>query len=224
MDPYLADVRVISTVYDIEPNNTPEKGILPKRTRYYHGLVDTQFLDSGASYVTLPDVVIILILPYDPFGKNRMVYTVKNHCVEEPSILIEDGATKIFLYTGGNTDNASQSLKDMLKYIQNSTDDNVTNQDIATIQQLANKVKRRKEVGINYMKSWEYEQWVHDKAFKSGFEEGKEEGKEDGFADGVDKTFELICCLKESGRDKEIEKAACDRAYREQLLMEFGLK
>lgn len=131
----------------------------------------------------------------------------------------------------------------MLKYIQKSTDDNVTNQDIATIQQLATKVKRKKEVGINYMKSWEYEKWVRDDAFKSGYEDGFDAGKSDGFEDGfeagksngfndgfndgfidgADKTFELIRRLKEAEREEDIEKAACDKEFRQQLLKEFGL-
>ncbi len=49
--------------------------------------------------------------------------------------------------------NSSQELKDMLKYIEKSTDANVTNEDIASIQRIVNKVKQKKEVGINYMKS-----------------------------------------------------------------------
>lgn len=228
LDPNLADVQVLPTIYNIEPNNTQEKKVLPQRTRYYHGLVDTRFLGSGEDYDRLPNVVIIMILPYDPFGKNRMVYTVKNCCVEDPAIPYEDGAAKIFLYTKGRADNASQSLKDMLKYIQKSTDDNVTNQDIAAIQQLALKVKRKKEVGISYMKSWEYERWVHDKAYKDGFDAGKSDGFNDGFndgfTDGADKTFELIRRLKEAGREEDIEKAACDKEFRQQLLVEFKLK
>jgi len=146
-------------------------------------------LDPNLADARLPNVVIIMILPFDPFGRNRMVYTVKNLCVEDTSIPYEDGAVKIFLYTGGNADTTSQPLKDMLKYIQKSTDDNVTNQDIATIQQLATKVKRKKEVGINYMKSWEYEKWLQDKAFKNGYEDGKSDGFEEGFETGKSNGF-----------------------------------
>lgn len=69
--------------------------------RYYHGLIDTQLLDSGIEYDKLPNVVIIIILPYDPFGKNRMVYTIQNQCVEDAAVPYNDGAKKIFLYTKG---------------------------------------------------------------------------------------------------------------------------
>lgn len=57
----MADAEIIPNIYDIEPNNSYEKGTLPKRTRYYHGLIDTQLLSSGSDYDKLPNVIIIMI-------------------------------------------------------------------------------------------------------------------------------------------------------------------
>lgn len=74
----MLDAEVIPDIYDIEPNNDYEKKTLPKRMRYYHGLIDSKQLNSGVDYDRLPRVMIIVILPYDPFGQKRMVYTVKN--------------------------------------------------------------------------------------------------------------------------------------------------
>ena len=105
-----ADAEIIPDVYDIEPNNTYERETLPKRTRYYYGLIDTQLLSTGVNYSKLPNMFIIIILPYDPFDKNRMVYTIKNGCTEDPSVSYDDGATKIFLYTKGTEGNPSQAL------------------------------------------------------------------------------------------------------------------
>ena len=56
----------------------------------------------------------------------------------------------------------------MLKYMEESTIDNVTNSSIDMVHQLVSKVKARREVGINYMKSWEWERIYRD--------EGREEG------------------------------------------------
>lgn len=148
----VADAEVIPDIYDIEPNNTYEKESLPKRMRYYHGLIDTQFLSSGTDYGALPNVVIIVILPYDPFGKNRMVYTIKNSCAEDPTVPYDDGARKIFLYTKGKEGNPGKKLSDMLKYIEKTTNNNVTSQDIESIQQLVERVKRKKDVSINLMR------------------------------------------------------------------------
>lgn len=166
------DACILPDIYDIEPTMRYEKQTLPKRVRYYHGLIDTQLLASNVDYDKLQNVVIIIILPYDPFGKNRMIYTIQNQCMEDPSISYEDGAKKIFLYTKGSVGNTSQKLRDMLRYLENTSDEYVTNQDIDAIHHLVQKVKQRREVGIKYMKSWELEKLYR----KEGREEGLEEG------------------------------------------------
>jgi len=226
-NPDLADAEIIPDIYDIEPNNSYEKETLPKRTRYYHGLIDTQLLATGAGYDKLPNVIIIVILPYDPFDQNRMVYTIRNHCDEVPNLPYDDGARKIFLYTKGTQGNPSQSLKDMLKYIQESTKENVTNEDIASIEQLVNKVKHKKEVGINYMKSWEVEEMARKQGYQDGFDEGFNNGFNNGFNDGFNdaakKMNQLIIFLTEANRTDDILKAAKDSAYQNLLFKEFNL-
>ena len=215
----MVDAEITPNIYDIEPNNTYEKKSLPKRMRYYHGLIDTRLLSAGAGYDKLPNVFIIFILPYDPFDKNRMVYTVKNCCMEDTSISYDDGARKIFLYTKGTEGNPSQALKDMLKYIEKSTAENITNQDIASVSELVNKVKKRKEVGISYMKSWEIEQMARDE----GYAEGHDAGHKSGVQDGILRVNRLIQLLSEAGRMDDIVKAANDKEYQTALLKEFNL-
>lgn len=186
------DARITPDIYDVEPNNRYEKQALPKRMRYYHGLIDTQLLASDMEYKNLQNVVIIIILPYDPFGKNRVVYTIQNQCVEDITIPYDDGAKKIFLYTKGKEGNPSQKLLDMLKYLENTTNENVTNQDIDTIHHFVEKVKQRKEVGINYMKSWELEKIY------------REEGVEEGLALGLEQGIKaLIKTCQDFGASKE---------------------
>lgn len=198
-------------VYDVEPNNKYEKESLPRRMRYYHALIDTQILASGVDYNRLQNVIIIIILPYDPFDQNRMVYTIQNQCVEKSTISYDDGAKKIFLYTKGTEGNPSQELKDMLKYIENSTQNNITNPNIESIHRFVEKVRRNKEVGINYMKSWEHDKWMRDK------------GREEGRNEGQDRINELIIKLSEAGRMEDIIRSAKDRDYQEKLLEELEL-
>ena len=62
----------------------------------------------------------------------------------------------------------------MLRYIEKTTDENVTNQDIDTIHHFVKKVKCRREVGINYMKSWELEQMYKQEGMEAGLEFGIE--------------------------------------------------
>lgn len=222
------DAEIKPDIYDIEPNNAYEKPSLPKRMRYYHGLIDTQLLSSNADYGELQNVIIIIILPYDPFGKNRMVYTIQNQCIEDNSVFYEDGAKKIFLYTKGTVGNPSQELKDMLKYIEKTTYDNVTNRNIDTIHQLVEKVKHRKEVGISYMKSWEIEEMYRKRGWQEGHEEGRAEGREQGREEGREQGREQG---REEGREQGIialiqtcqELSITHAQTREKLMQKFSL-
>ncbi len=206
-DMALVDAQIVSDIYDIEPNNKYEKESLPKRMRYYHGLIDTQLLASGLGYDKLQNVIIIIILPYDPFGINRMVYTIQNQCVEATAIPYDDGAKKIFLYTKGTEGTPSQELKDMLKYIENTTQNNIANQNIESIHRMVEKLKKNKEVGISYMKSWEREQLIRD--------EGRDEGQF--------RINQLNIKLIESGRIDDVVKSAKDHDYQQKLLEELNL-
>lgn len=103
----------------------------------------------------------------------------------------------------GTEGKPGQALKDMLKYIQNTTDYNITNQDIASVHELVNKVKHKKEVSISYMKSWEVEEMAR--------------------MDGRNRVNQLIIKLTEVGRTEDIIKAARDTEYQETLFEEFDL-
>lgn len=208
----MVDAQVMPDIYDLEPNNSYEKNALPKRMRYYHGLIDTQLLAAGTEYEKLQNVVIIIILPYDPFGKNRMIYTVQNQCIEDNSVPYEDGAKKIFLYTKGTEGNPSQKLRDMLRYIEETTVDNVTNQEIDAIHQLVNRVKRRREVGINYMKSWERDKMVRDEGIRLGIEQS---------VVGMVKTCQELGVKREVVLDKLIENLGLEKEKAEIFLEKY---
>jgi len=210
----LLDAEVVPAIYDIEPNKRYEKETLPRRMRYYHGLIDTRLLAADMSYETLPEVVIITILPYDPFGKNRMVYTIQNLCAEDVSLPYDDGAKKIFLYTRGTEGNPSQKLQDMLRYIEETTENNVTNQDIATVENLVNKVKRRKEVSISYMKSWEWERMIREEATQEGRAKGLAEGLEQGKRETLKESIKIFLdTCREFGASKSDSCAKLAEKY-----------
>ena len=102
MDIYLDEQE--GEIFDIEPDRNGGKEdikALPRRVRFYHAKIDAGNLESGEDYSHLRNVVVIFITSYDPFGRNRMVYTIQNKCVEEPDMPYADGALSIFLYTRG---------------------------------------------------------------------------------------------------------------------------
>ncbi|MBR3570911.1 MAG: Rpn family recombination-promoting nuclease/putative transposase [Oscillibacter sp.] len=104
------------TVYDVEIQ-TADKKNLPKRTRYYQGMIDLRILERGGDYKALRRSFVIFICAFDPFGKGRWVYTFDNLCREDTEIELGDGATKIILNTKGYVGEIGAELKGLLRYM-----------------------------------------------------------------------------------------------------------
>ena len=197
MDAYLEEVAdcdaidadIAPDIYDIEPNQTYEIDTLPKRMRYYHALIDAGLLRIGETYDKLPNVVVIFILPYDPFGQDRCVYTIQNMITEDPSIDYNDGALKMILYTKGKAGKPRKELLEMLKYFEKSTTDNVTNPDIECVHHMVDRIKERKELNLEYMKSWEWDDYNK----KLGREEGKKEERKNSIHILISTCKKLSC-------------------------------
>lgn len=117
LDVYVADDA--GTVYDVEIQ-TESKKSLPKRTRYYQGMIDLHILEKGEDYASLKKSFVIFICTYDPFGKGRRVYTFENRCIEDTSIALGDEAKKIILNAKGTVGEVSEELGNVLSYMDGS--------------------------------------------------------------------------------------------------------
>jgi predicted transposase/invertase (TIGR01784 family) len=131
LDVYLEEDELENaTIFDLEPESE-EKDIslksLPRRARFYHSKIDASSLQAGVDYHVLKNVIVIFIMPKDPFGENRMVYTFQKGCVELPELLYDDGAKTIFLYTKGTKGNIKEELKELLQYMEKSCEENAKN-------------------------------------------------------------------------------------------------
>ena len=163
----------LNTVYDIEPDKDGRESLclaLPKRARFYHAKIDADSLASGEDYGKLKNVIVIFICPYDPFQLNRMVYTIKSCCVEEPGLVYEDGARTIFLYTKGIKGNPPAELQRLLQYLEDSREENAKDADLLAIHQMVQKVKHDREVSLEYMKIFERERLIREDGYASGKE------------------------------------------------------
>ena len=81
--------------FNLEMQST-DKGELPKRARYYQGILDVQELNSGDHYKDLKDSYVIFICVPDIFDKGLAKYTFENLCLEDNSIKLNDRAYKYF--------------------------------------------------------------------------------------------------------------------------------
>ena len=75
------------------------------------------------------------------------------------------------LYTRGKKGNISESLRQLLSYMENTNQNNAINEDLRDIQQMVDQVKRDGEVSLRYMKWFEHDQMM--------YEEGREQGRKD---------------------------------------------
>ena len=147
------DGTVRGDIYDIEPDqNVSEKASLPYRTRYYHVMADTKCLDSGEDYKSLRKAYIIMLLPYDPFGKGRMLYTVKASCVELPELPYDDGSYTLYLYADGDSCGLSDRIANLLKYMKESLPENAVEDDLKKLNQYVESVKHDRGVQKAAMK------------------------------------------------------------------------
>ena len=185
LDVYSMDENL--RIYNTEAQKT-RKPDLPRRSRFYQSVMDSSLLKSGdESFNLLNDTFNIIITPFDLFGEGRYCYTFHARCDENPSLVLEDGATRIFLNTRGtNRNEVSEELIQFLEYMEQSTlNVNIpdTNGNLIKIHNHVRQVKASEEIGVKFMQRWEEEaMW-------------KREGREAGLAEGLTKG-ELIAQIR----------------------------
>lgn len=198
-----------NTVYDIEMQSVIAKD-LPKRTRYYQGAIDSKLINRGEEYTKLKKSYIIFICKEVQFEGNYPIYTFENMCLEDPSIRLNDEATKVIINANGKRDHLSENLKAFLDYIR----DNVTNSDFTRkLQSVVDASKRKEKWRDAYMTLEMKIKEERAEAHEEGKIEGKIEGRIEGRRDSIKvtklffqgKTMEEIVALTEISRD-EVEQ------------------
>lgn len=114
LDVYVEDDD--NTVYDVEMQTT-KRADLPKRTRYYQGMIDMFLINRGAHYDELKKSYVIFICLDDIFDKSRCIYTFENRCIEDPSIRLNDESTKVLINPKGCRDGLSEKMNDFLDFL-----------------------------------------------------------------------------------------------------------
>jgi predicted transposase/invertase (TIGR01784 family) len=206
-----------ASIIDVEPDKDGrEKSIrsLPKRVRFYHAKIDAGSLRSGEQYGALKNAIIIMITPYDPLGYDRMVYTIQNHCVEEPEMPYEDGAKTIFLYSRGTKGNPPEELRQLLEFMEHTEDSYAKTPALRNILGMVDTVKRDGEVSLEYMKIYEREAMLKEIGWEEGLAEGKKEGEEY-------KLISLVC--RKLSKGKSVSEIAEDLEEDEAIIRDICL-
>lgn len=152
-------------------------------------------LKSGErDFSKLPDLFILTITDYDPFGEDYMIYTVCNGCKEVPGLEYADGLVFYYFNTKGKK-GGTPEIQAMLKYIMESTERNAVNEDIRRLHRCVGKVKTQPEVRDSYMHLSEVIEWEKEKS--------REEGREEGRAEVRAVIGIFVEILQETGADRE---------------------
>ena len=168
LDVYVEDEN--NTVYNIEMQAT-NRDDLPKRSRYYQGMIDMNLIEKGAYYKELKKSFVIFICAFDMFGKNRSVYTFQNTCVEDKDIILKDDTLKVFLNCKGMMNDVDEELRTFLQYIDHGERSNDTL--VSDIDGEVEKVKENQEWRREYMTLLMRDQ------------ENREIGREEGLERGI---------------------------------------
>lgn len=144
------EVTTPVNIYDMEPNL--RRGVhLPRHNRFYQAKIDARHLKSGEKeFLRLPNLYVITITNYDPFGYGYMIYRIKNQCVEVSDLCYDDGLEFIYFYTGG-CKGGNESMKAMLNYFQNSRKENAIDKATEEINEIVEQVRSLPEVRNEYM-------------------------------------------------------------------------
>lgn len=144
-----------------------------KRSRYYHGQIDMELLETGLDYEDLPDCYVIFVCDFDPVGAGKYRYTRRECFSEIPSYPYEDGSHTIFLSTKGrNESEVPKELVAFLKFVGATGAECEKNYGDALVSRLQTSIRRIKadrEMGARYM--------LFEEMMKDEFKAGKAEGK-----------------------------------------------
>ncbi len=196
LDVYVRDET--DRVYSIEMQMADTKE-LPRRSRYYQGMIDLQLLEKGLTYRYLNDTYIIFICPFDLYETGRHRYTFAGACTEDPEVTIQDGAVRIFLNAKGTMNDVSSSLKAFLDYVAGTVTED------PFVQELEEAVTEARK-----NRKWRHEYMTLLIRDQDNLEKGREEGLKVGREEGIRL---LIATLSDFHISQEQIRDALEKRY-----------
>lgn len=187
LDFYVKDTE--NRIFNVEMQKRKE-GNLPKRTRFYQGLVDAPLLKSGEhGFDHLNPLYIVVICDFDLFGYGKYRYTFTNRCHEIDGLELGDDSTKVFLNTRGeNSNEVDRNLVNFLHYVRNSNADTLPNECDKRLLHLHTKIakiKSSEQMEVAYMKMEERDRLIHEDGLIQGRIEGRTAGILEGKAEAI---------------------------------------
>ena len=198
LDVYTKDDK--DRVFDIEMQMTVTKE-LPKRSRYYHSMLDLQLIDKGQTYAKLKPSFVIFICLADMFGAGRHKYTFETVCREDRTIWLGEERTTIFLNADSQMEDVSKELTAFLNYAAGFVSEDPF---VKKLDEAVKEAKRNREWRREYMTLLMRDQENIEKGRKEGRREGRKEGQvKELYHLVLDGLLPLETAVKRSGLSQE---------------------
>ena len=169
LDVYVEDDK--GTVFDIEMQTTRQKD-LPKRTRYYQGMIDMHLIGRGARFAELRKTYIIFLCLDTIFDQSKCIYTFENLCIQDSRIRLDDDAVKVFITPYGDRTGLSNDMIAFLDYlIQKGASSDLTYR----IDKEVRKAQTREDWRLDYMTLDMIRQEEREEGWQEGHREGRTE-------------------------------------------------
>lgn len=147
---------------------------LPKRSRYYQGLIDLNQIRSGTDFRDLKRSYIVFICMFDFFNLDFPIYEFEPRCTRKPDLRLNDETSRVFVNATSTENTMSNDLKSFLIYLTKGVADSMLTRKIDE------EVRRGKENEmweLSYMKSIEHDRENFNDGFNEGFNKGQAEGQ-----------------------------------------------
>ena len=173
--------------------------ILPKTARYNAAMIDAQLTRSKLP-ADLPDVNVIFLCTYYPFGYGEPIYHAQAQLYEHPECDYNEGR-RICILTNKGIEKAPEKLKPVIQLLTGKNEE--LNDDFyRRVQAAVKEIKTDPEVRRSAMNWLEKEDAIR--------REGREEGREEEVLNGI---RVLIKTLRELNLSEEEIFAKTDEAY-----------
>ena len=179
LDVYVKDDN--DTVYNIEMQTSPQS-YLPKRSRYYQGMIDLNLIEKGELYDKLNTSYVIFICTFDPFNKGRHVYHFENRCIDDPALALGDETHKCFFNTRG-TDTIDPKLDQVLTFLDTAMPVNDDNPLVEAMSSELARIKSNTEWEAEFMNLYLRDKEKYQQGVEQGILQGVQQGEAKGKAD-----------------------------------------
>ncbi|MBQ1421824.1 MAG: Rpn family recombination-promoting nuclease/putative transposase [Firmicutes bacterium] len=177
-------------IYDIEMQ-LRKYDSMPKRTRYYHSMMDASNLKQGEDFSKLKPQYVIFVCDFDPFGEGEPIYDFRM-IFSKTGLYLDDKTYTIFMNTKAEESRIPKELKSYFRYI-NSGETDGRDVFINEIHERVKEVNKdpewrgvlmtlKEEMEIIYKDKFDE---IRAEATSLGMAEGKAQGIAEGKAQGI---------------------------------------